>query len=584
MKYPLKINSESILFVLFLSLASLFLLAYAALPIFDPDFWWHLKTGELMSQRGWLLQSDPFTFVEDDLASTREQLVLKGYWLWQIITYRFYVTFGLHGIFLVKLFSAVAMFGVVGYEMYLQRVNRLVALSIMALGFILLSAQYPLERPQVFSFVFATVLLGFLTKIREGGRFGLALPLLMVIWANVHGGFLIGDLILLCFAVGALFEYRHDVPRLQHILLWSVFGVAASLINPTGALVFGELFTLYNSELMDSVIEYRSTWRVFQSGQYLVAILWLLMALYGFCYWISRRHYFPELLVALFLGYLSCAHNRNIGFFALAMLPMIARNVQCSFPKFGGKRHVLGLFIVVLCMTGFLWQGNKLRQSHSSTRLVSSWFPEQLSEFILSSGIEGKMLNHYDFGGYLIWKLYPDYLVFIDGRGISQQVHSDWMALGASSLKELNGRKKFEVLLDQYDIDFVVQPLIQFETGRLVPLLKFLLVKSDWTPVYVDRQSWILVRKTVKNSVVINRYKMGKREFNNRIISHLQAALQEAPSKITLRVALAEMLTFVGRYVEAERQIALISDADPSNKELLVLRNQLAVLSGAKRQ
>jgi protein involved in temperature-dependent protein secretion len=64
----------------------------------------------------------------------------------------------------------------------------------------------------------------------------------------------------------------------------------------------------------------------------------------------------------------------------------------------------------------------------------------------------------------------------------------------------------------------------------------------------------------------------------------LQAALQEAPSKITLRVALAEMLTFVGRYVEAERQIALISDADPSNKELLVLRNQLAVLSGAKRQ
>jgi hypothetical protein len=245
---------------------------------------------------------------------------------------------------------------------------------------------------------------------------------------------------------------------------------------------------------------------------------------------------------------------------------------------------VFGLSVVILCMAGFLWQGNELRQMRSSERLVSSWFPAQLSEFILSSGIEGRMLNDYNFGGYLIWKLYPDYLVYIDGRGIDPQVHSDWRALGAASLKELNGRKEFELLLDQYDIDFVVQPLIQFEKGRLVPLLKFLLVKTDWVPIYVDRQGWILVRKTIKNSVVINRYQMGKRDFNNRVIAHLEAALKETPSKIAPRVALAEMLVFVGRYIEAERMIALISEMDPGNKELLVLRNQLAVLSSAKRQ
>ena len=67
-----------ILGVLFSLALGVLLLYYAARPITDPDFWWHLKAGEVMVQQGGLLQSDPFTFHEYAKNTTREVIILKG--------------------------------------------------------------------------------------------------------------------------------------------------------------------------------------------------------------------------------------------------------------------------------------------------------------------------------------------------------------------------------------------------------------------------------------------------------------------------------------------------------------------------
>src|SRR6185369_11927245 len=72
-----------------LTLASLLLL-YVARPIRDPDFWWHLKSGDLMIQQHGLLRADPFNYTGDGVVRGFQAVLLYGYWLWETIAFVLY--------------------------------------------------------------------------------------------------------------------------------------------------------------------------------------------------------------------------------------------------------------------------------------------------------------------------------------------------------------------------------------------------------------------------------------------------------------------------------------------------------------
>lgn len=570
----------------------IFLFFYATVPITDPDFGWHLKSGEVMVQNGGLLQTDPFSFTDDGVVSNREALTLKGYWLWQITVYGLYSLFEINGIFLVNFFTALAMVGVVVWQMRRHQLNHALAIVLVTIGFTLFRSIYYLERPQVVSFLFAAILFWLIMQVREGGRLGWTLPLLMMTWANLHGGFVVGDLILLGFAAGAVIEYRQDLPRLRHLLIWVGIAIGASLLNPNGVSVFVELFTFYNSELMSRVSEFKSSWAIFAAGKRSILLLWLLVALYAIGIWRSRRIFWPELIVVLFLAYFSTAHVRNVGFFAVALLPGIGYHLQHALhlPPFqrdgrrrGERQKGFQYLVVALSMVALLWQVNEDWKKGSLTASVSKNFPIESTQFIMTSGLQGRMFNNYNFGGYQIWQLYPQHLVFIDSRGMDIDVFDDWLLMVSASLKEVGSRKEFEVLFDRYEIDYVVQPHIYQDTGRLTPLVKFLLVKPEWIPVYIDQNSYILVRNAQKNAAVIERYRMEKSHFNNKMVGYLKALCNAWPAEIVNHVALAEMLIFVGRYDEAELRLELISQIQPDNRDLPALRNQLSVLKNVNR-
>jgi hypothetical protein len=197
-----------------------FLYNYAGFTIHDPDFWWHLKTGELIIQQGGLLQTDPFAFTSDEVVSSREAGILKGYWAWQVIVGGLYALLGFEGVFILNFITIAAVAMVILYEMRRQQVDLIIALPLLTLGLLVFSSIYALERPQIVSFLFAIILLAMLTRVRDGDSLGLSLPLLMAVWANFHGGFLVGDLILICFAAGIVIQYRHDYPKMRRILFW----------------------------------------------------------------------------------------------------------------------------------------------------------------------------------------------------------------------------------------------------------------------------------------------------------------------------------------------------------------------------
>ena len=224
-----QVKTQFLLAWLFGVVFSLMLFLQSTQPIYDPDFWWHLKTGETIVQGGELLESDPFSFHETNGVSAREKIILKGYWLWQVAAYNLYSLLGLNGVLLLKFLTVVAMATTLVLQFYRKRISVGLAAPLLVVGF-WLTSNFPLERPQAVSFLFAIILVGLLTSVRRGGRLGPSLPIIMCLWANVHSGFVFGDLILFCFAVGVVAEYRHDLPKMKNLLVWTCAGVAASLV------------------------------------------------------------------------------------------------------------------------------------------------------------------------------------------------------------------------------------------------------------------------------------------------------------------------------------------------------------------
>ncbi|MDZ4184069.1 MAG: hypothetical protein U1D97_03695 [Desulfuromonadales bacterium] len=556
----------------------LFLFLYAIRPVFDPDFWWHLKTGEFMLQTGGLLHSDPFTFTGDGVVSARESIILKGYWLWEVTAYALYSVLGFYGIFLLNFLTVAAMAGVVVQQMRRQHLNPALIILLTTLGFFLFGSTYALERPQVISFLFGALLLVQLARVPEGGRLGWPLPLLMMLWANLHGGFVVGDIVLLCFAGGAVIEYRQDLQRLRQILFWIAVGIGASLLNPNGPLVFGELFTFQNSALMNAVNEYQSTWVRFQKGTWSVAILWLLIALYGVGVAMARRFYWPELVVFLFLAYFSAAYTRNVGFFAVAMLPAVACSLQQGINR-GQWRlpSLISLLVMFFCTIFVLWLSFGLWQNRQGAGPVRSIYPEKAIAFLHESGLQGRMFNSYEYGGYLLWRLAPQIKVFIDGRGMEATVFDEWKKLSMASRLLVSGRPEYEVLLEKYAIDYVIQPIYDGD-GHVQPLMKALLPKAEWVPIYLDTYVYILARLTPLNADAIDAYRMDKNEFNTRLLLIYNHASQSNPQEIGYQIARAGMLIYLGMYEEARAQVEAIRAVAPNDPSFLMLQRELGVL------
>lgn len=578
------VSTARVLWWFFGGALALFLFFYAIRPLSDPDLWWHLKTGEVMIQNGGWLQSDPFSYAGDGVVSAREALILKGYWLWQLTAYGLYALLGFNGIFLLNLLTIGTLAGVVVQQLRRQQVNSALAALLLSLGFYLLRATYPLERPQVLSFLLATILLALLARVREGGELGWTLPLLMLLWANLHGGFVVGDLILLCFSVGAVLEYRHDLPRLRHLLTWSSVALAASLLNPTGALVFSELFTFHGSVLLRGVTEYQSTWVIFQRGDWSVVILWLLIGLYGVGVWRARRLYWPDLIVALFLAVFSVAYLRNMAFFAVAMLPSLGFYLQQGVSRRQGQlpTFVSGL-LLTLCATLLLVLSYQDWQEREGAGPVKLLYPEQAITFLRASGLQGRMFNSYEYGGYLLWRLFPSSQVFIDGRGLEERVFIDCQKLLAASPTRVDGRSEYEGLLDRYRIDYVFQRIYD-NNGRIQPLMKSLLNNPEWVPVYLDDYVYILVRRNAKNAEVITAYRMDHNDFKKRLLRIFDGLCQYFPQKIAFQVGRAELLLFLGRYDEANAQVAAVAAAAPHNPFLPGLQRDLEILRGRMRR
>ncbi len=446
----------------FFTIAIFVILLVAAIqPVTDPDFWWHITTGNWILSHHAVPRHDLYTFtVPDHRWITHE-------WLSEVLLSVLYAAGRLPLVSLVLGAVTAAGFLLV-YLAIDRRVNFVIAGLTLALG---VAAANPIWGPRIQMITFALSALTYLWVKRfcEGNSRALyLLPAVMLVWVNLHAGFVLGYAILGIALVveGLRYLLRRPgamaFPRLRAMTAILGACVAVAIVNPNGWDIYLYPFQTGGSpEQQRLIVEWFSP--NFQMSQIWAFEAMIFLIIGGLA--LSRRIE-PRQFLLLLVGLGLALHSvRNLSLFMLVAVPALAdyaqqarerlslhwpRRVPRTSPVTFAANVVLILLLLAIVAVYSL---PSLRQRVDG-KLVARDFPIKAADFLLQHPAPGHMLNVYGWGGYLIFRLYghaPPQPVFIFGDAAldGDQLLRDYDPLQSLAQDQAQ-------LLDRYQINWVV--------------------------------------------------------------------------------------------------------------------------------
>ena len=537
----------------FLTLLSLVVLFSAFFKIVDLDFWWHLKTGQIIVTELQIPKEDIYSFT----AAGREYIDHE--WLFQAIQYTVYGWTGEAGVVLLKCGLIVLTYWITSSFLLQKGASFLFVSSVVFVSILAARVRF-IERPEIFTTLFLAILYLCLNRFLENrgkNQLLMIVPILFLIWANIHAAVIIGLLLQLFFIAGCLLEriiarssypVFYGVSNRPLLLLMAVFvlSLLATAANPFGFRVLKVPFEL--TAIIDSGLLNNQEWQ--QPPVRALPFFYLTLAGVFLVFLVHfRRLHLVNFLFASFLGYISLKYVRNVGLFSMLMPLLIAPYSESLSVRLRSRRQWiatanLGLaaFLIYMIFHSYPYEFGLGASSH---------FPKRLVDFVQSENLQGNMLNSYAFGGYLIWRLFPERKVFVDGR------NEVYLPLLQRIVESRADNRRWNRLLQDYDIEYALlnyvddleKVTIVDTTGREVetyaPFSSTHFPRKDWALVYWDDNGMIFIRRRGSNAKLLHReYKSvfpeGKyyqkslveagRIDRTAAISELKRRIQEDPS------------------------------------------------------
>lgn len=379
-------------------------------------------------------------------------------------------------------------------------------------------------RPEIFSYFLSAVFLWLLLSYKDGTisyRQLFILPLLMVLWVNVHIYFFFG-----LFLIGVfLFEEllllsKMKFQRIFKLGVVFVLTAGASFCNPFGLKAVIYPFNIFKNYGY-RVLENQSVWFLQRLGFVknlnlaLFAVICVMLILSFVLLLILNRRKFSIsfALIGVAVGIMGWLAIRNFTLFGLFALPIIAYNLKealapkINLESWAVKFGVLFLSLVILIF--YLVNNYQILLSRYYNFGFGLARQNDLSvAFFERNNIQGPILNNYDIGGYLIYYLYPQERVFVDNRP---------EAYPASFFDEIyvplqENEEKWQQIEKQYNFNAVL-----FSYRDLTPWGQNFLIERVqdplWAPVFADPYAIIFLRRNVLNQSIINQYEIPKEYF-----------------------------------------------------------------------
>ncbi|MGE5522405.1 MAG: hypothetical protein ACM3SS_01730 [Rhodospirillaceae bacterium] len=477
---------------------ALFVLKLATPINYDPDLYWHLKTGEYIVANGALPHADVFSHT-----MLGADWVLHE-WLSEVIFYAAYATAGFTGLnVLVAALYALTFCAL--YRVCGRTAGSEMQALIVALLFFAPLIGFTSPRPQLFTYLFFVLYVGVLVdyKYRATVRLGWVLPLVMIGWANLHGASIVGVALLALFVasewVGIWLGGPVDPARralLKRLTFWSALGAAATLCNPRFVEYWIYPFYVLNLDVAKGVINewqspnFHSLYYRYFLGAFL---LFFAVQIYS-----RRKPELPELVLPLFFIVCGFTAVRHLPLACLAVAPFFALFVPHlpAMPRVAailkkdtrrGRQLDPAIvnalnFALLICVGASIVYIQTRR--YTPETIVDTALPVKAASFVAEKGIKGRMFNEYGEGGYLIYRLYPEQRVFVDGRAdlYGNAFLNDYFEI-------VNGRAGWKKKLDAHRIDYAILP-------KEVALRQLLLADGGYKLVYDDERHSVIVRNS----------------------------------------------------------------------------------------
>ncbi len=502
------------------------------LKVYSADLGFHLKSAQ------WMLDNKEFIYTDSFSYGSEGNKYFDLQWLYQLLIYALYGCS--EKVLVIANALMITSSLVLVWFRFLK--NAEVDKTSSKQGFFAFMAVLfvqPLTfeiRPHVFSWIFLNLTLIFLESYKKGNKKALLfVPVIMLFWINTHSLAILGLVTMVIYNAGIYFEKgKAD----KTLLLYTGLSFATFFVNPYFIEGFLYPFTQFgiisgNSLLKGYIGELQSPFTakeiaILGSGYFssplLIIHLSAILSIFSILRSIIQKQFTDALLLAAYFVLLFLAH-KNYGYFIVVSLPFFVkylmswvdnRNkkklqqkiafVDKKNSKNRGERKagivgplnqrlhkrvgIAAIILAILISVTSITDGYRIF-THSPFRFGFSTDKDQLpveaTAFLNKRQVNGRLLNHLDFGGYLMANY--DEKVFIDGR--MELLEEDFFRKYYESLTVRNGVKN---LLNEYDPDIVIFPYLKatYWWDYFVSKRK----QSGYKAVYFDGLSVIYVKSS----------------------------------------------------------------------------------------
>ncbi|MDQ3019601.1 MAG: tetratricopeptide repeat protein [Bacteroidota bacterium] len=480
----------------------LLILIFTVRKIANYDTGFHLAAGR------WILTnfSIPVKDIFTDTVSQNEYLDIQ--WLYQVVIYSFYLVFNYFGLTLFNSAILAGVFFLLFKSMNLHKAPVILSLTVLFATVISIQLRFG-YRPEIVTWLFILLILIILDRYYYFGNGNLFwLPVIMLLWVNMHGLFIIGLFIISVYMI-TIFIEKKAVDN--NLLKWFVISIAAIFINPY--FINGVLFPFYLFTRLQKGNIFQQTITELQSPWEMTGILGIELYLYYILSIVSfvliiitfRNRSFHQFALLAAFFYISFSSFRNIPIFILYAGYIIAicladilkyENVKRYYEKFIKYEKILVISFTVIFLSicfrvitgAYYWSYNS--EIKFGTGIDETILPEKSAEFLNVNSLDGKLINKLELGGWLDWRIKQP--VFIDGRleVIKENFYKEYQT---SFLK--NGLKN---LTEKYEPVLIMNDITNYYWTSQINELK------NWRLIHWDEVSSVYAKDNYASDINFN--------------------------------------------------------------------------------
>ena len=460
-----------------------FMLSRTAGGVIDLDLFHEMALAREAVKLGYISWSDSFAYTP-----TVDIVVHHEWGLGMIALFLSHFASGT-GIIFLKFLLIFGLGAVVWKTARNRRASPVVVGFFAALGIVLSDFGFATVRAQMFSYLFAALLLRGFDRDRAGDRrWLLGVAILFPVWANVHGGCLVGA------ALFATHWFEQLVRRQPH---WHLFFMGLALIPLAAINPWGFHFHRYLIHAMTMPRPAIAEWAPLWDADNRLPLLNFSMSLLPLFLILKQTSWrkLPGLLIVVATGLAALKSNRFLPFYALAYVSYLpsafsvtalGRDLRRCWWRYQPACCVgLGLAAISLVLRAMPSEPWRLRVAshplpHQGKHLI---YPVGAVDYLARNGFVGNVMVPYDWGSYVMWKLGPDVKISFDSR--YEVAYPTWRM--EEDDRFYDARDGWKEVLSKYSTDIV---LVRSDLKIVKPLEHH----PGWRRVYSDPQFVLFAR------------------------------------------------------------------------------------------